>query len=256
MVLRPLGYWEFATVHLANFLCFVGAAGAFEFLLRELAGNESSGGNESQVPIPAWAFRAIALDVGSAHGKFVHPSQKIYDSPPVYAFDGPVGGTLPIWYDPSYWIEGAQPRLVLHRQIVKLFKNGGIYFDLIFTHEVALVAVLIVLFCLGAPGGVGRLLGEWPAWLPALAALAMLIVVIEERYVAVFLIVLWVTLFSRIRLRPEATARRVAVGAAAAVVFALGILWCCQQLRLSTPAFCIISTTRNGTWHSNCGKWG
>src|SRR5262249_17999224 len=60
MVLRPSGYWEFATVHLANFLCFVGAAGAFEFLLRELAGNESSGGNESQVPIPASAFRAIA----------------------------------------------------------------------------------------------------------------------------------------------------------------------------------------------------
>src|SRR5262249_44369223 len=53
---------------------------------------------------PVWYM----VDVGSAHGKFVHPSQKIYDSPPVYAFDGPVGGTLPIWYDPSYWIEGAQ----------------------------------------------------------------------------------------------------------------------------------------------------
>lgn len=375
LVLRPSGYWEFATVHLVNFLCFLGAAGAFEFLLSEIAklaqSSESSGDTKTQVLIPSWAFRAIAyttflwlsltlitlerespdmlmsiflylgvglvlrvrrnggtwgsfamlgvvlglgylakapmfplacvflaialfasgnaaralprillslilfafisaplvvgisrakgrlsfgdsgrwnylteidgagpvwymLDVGSARGRFIHPSQRIYDSPPVYAFDGPMAGTLPIWYDPSYWIEGAQPRFVLHRQVVRLFKNAGVYFDLIFTHEVVLVAVFVVLFWLGAPGGGGRLLRAWPAWIPPLAALGMyLVVLVDPRYVAGFLIVLWVTLFSSIRLRPEATARRIAGGAAIAVVFALGT----PMLLSSTQSF-------------------
>lgn len=359
--LRPPGYWEFATVHLVNFLSFVFAAAAFEFLLSEfLETQKSSRKQVGEVPFPAWAFRAIAYlaflwlslslitlerkspdmlmsifvylaialvlrirrhpeswvayallgfvlgmgylakapmfplafvffvvalfatrnfrsnaprvllafvlfalvsaplvvglsrvkgrftfgdsgrwnyltevngagpvwymqDVGSARGKFIHPPQKIFDSPSAYAFVAPIEGTLPAWYDPSYWIEGALPRLDRHRQLVKLLKNASVYLDLIFTHQVALLVLFITLVWMGAPGTATRIFRQWPAWLPPLAALAMYaVVLVEERYVAVFLIVLWVTLFSTVRLLGDAGNPRVVVGVTVALVFALG----------------------------------
>ncbi|MBV8891581.1 MAG: hypothetical protein JO266_06340, partial [Acidobacteria bacterium] len=58
---------------------------------------------------PHW----YSQDAGTAGGKFLHPPKKIFDFPPVYEFSDFVGGTQPVWYDPSYWIEGATPRLDL-----------------------------------------------------------------------------------------------------------------------------------------------
>jgi hypothetical protein len=361
LVLRPSGYWEFATVHLVNFLVFLCAAAAFEILLREfLEGHTPGGGTGDEIRLPGWAFRAIAYltflwlsltlitlerkspdmlmsifvylaialvlgirrhpggrvsytllgivlgtgylakapmfplafmflvvalfatsnfrnnaprvllafvlftlvsaplvvglsqlkgrftfgdsgrwnyltevngagpvwymqDVGSARGKFIHPPEKIFDSPSAYAFVGPIGGTLPAWYDPSYWIEGAMPRLDRHRQLVKLLKNAGVYLDLIFTHQVALLVVFTTLVWMGAPGATTRIFRQWPAWLPALAALAMYaVVLVEERYVAVFLIVLWVALFSTVRWSVDAANSQVVAGVTVALAFALG----------------------------------
>jgi hypothetical protein len=161
--------------------------------------------------------------VGSARGKFIHPPQKIFDSPSAYAFVGPIGGTLPVWYDPSYWIEGALPRLDRHRQLVKLLKNADVYFDLIFTHQVALLVLFITLIWIGASGATTRIFRQWPAWLPALAALSMYaVVLVEQRYVAVFLIVLWVALFSTVRLPGDASNPRAVAGVTVALVFTFG----------------------------------
>ena len=363
LILRPSSYWEFATVHLVNFVAYVAAAAAFEVFLRELLISQQpvdrSGAEDA--PLPSWTIRAISYltflwlsltlitlerkspdmlmsifvylsialimrirrtrdnwapfallglvlglgylakapmfplafivlgtvifaagdfkkaaprvllafivfsaisaplvlglsrmeghftfgksgawnylteingagpvwymqNVGSARGRFIHPPQKIFSSPAAYAFEGPVGGTLPIWYDPSYWIAGAQPRLDLHRQLVKLARNAGQYFDLIFTHEAAILAVFVALFWLGSKERVARVLNQWPVWLPALAALGMyLIVLVQERYVAVFLIVLWVVLFASVRLPLEGRNPRLAAGAVLTLAFALGV---------------------------------
>jgi hypothetical protein len=103
-----------------------------------------------------------------------------------------------------------------------LFKNFGAYFDLIFAHEGGLFAVFITLFWLAQKrwDGIKR---QWPVWTPALAALLMYeIVLVQERYVAVFLIVLWVSLFSSVRFRSQAHVQRIATGAILALGFALG----------------------------------
>jgi 4-amino-4-deoxy-L-arabinose transferase-like glycosyltransferase len=168
---------------------------------------------------PVWYMQ----DVGSAKGRFIHPPQKIADSPAAYAFLGPVGGTLPAWYDPSYWIEGAEPHLDRHRQLVKLLKNLGACFDLVFNHEGALLAVFAVLFLVGQKRIATLIVRQWPVWVPALAALGMYaIVLVQERYVAVFLIVLWTTLFSSLRFSSTSNVRTIALGAVLALSFTLG----------------------------------
>ena len=360
-ILKPSGYWEFTVVHLVNFLAFLGAAAAFNYLVGEILKTEffSSSDGLHNHPLPSWALRAIAYlaflwasltlitlerkspdmlmsifvylafalvlgirrsprswmrfallgavlglgylakapmfplafllvgtaiycvgslrtalprallaltifvaisaplviglsrmkgrltfgdsgrwnyiaeidgagpiwymqDVGSAGGKFIHPPQKIFDVPPTYAFQGPIGGTLPVWYDPSYWIDGAKPRLNIRRQAIRLLKNAGIYFDLLFSHDLAFLAAFVVLCAVGAKGWFRRVVSHWPLWLTTIAALVMYaIVLVDPRYVAVFLIVLWLTLYRSVRL-PREMSPRMVTGIVLALLIAVG----------------------------------
>ena len=146
-----------------------------------------------------------------------------------------------MWYDPSYWIEGAEPRFDRHRQLVKSFRNLGVYFDLVFAREGALLVGFVALCWLGARGEPGRIFREWPVWIPALAALGMYVVVlVQERYVAAFLIVLWVMLFSTVRLPREGGSPPVAIGVTLALALALGtalVIWqAFRKVRTTTGA--------------------
>ncbi len=169
---------------------------------------------------PGWYMDTL----GTALGKFQHPPQKIFGFPTVYAFVGPVGGTLPVWYDPSYWIEGAKPHLVWHRQLTVILGNAGVYFDLLFSQQVVLMAVFLLLWVAGQPSASRHVLARlWPAWVPAFAALGMyLLILVDQRYVAAFLIVLWVALFASLRL-DSAESRKLVLGAAIALLFTLGV---------------------------------
>ena len=48
-------------------------------------------------------------------GRPVHPTL-IATAPLTFAYAAPVAGSVPVWYDPSYWYEGIRPRLVLGGQ--------------------------------------------------------------------------------------------------------------------------------------------
>jgi len=169
---------------------------------------------------PAWYMQ----ELGTARGKFQHPPQKIFDFPPVYAFVGPLGGTLPVWYDPSYWIEGLKPHFILRRQLSVVLRNASRYFHLLFTHDAALMVVLLILFVAGHPQiSLTTITQLWPAWALPVAALVMyIIVLVQQRYVAVFLVVLWTTLFSSLRLSKEQDGRRLAAAATFALLLAVG----------------------------------
>jgi hypothetical protein len=167
---------------------------------------------------PGWYMQ----NVGSGGGKFIHPPQKLFDSPPVYGFSG-MGGTLPAWYDPSYWIEGAQPRFDPRRQVSSFLKNCGVYFDLLFAHEAAVLAVFLTLLWLGRRGAGGRLAQHWPVLLLAVAALGMYaVVLVQERYVAVFLIVLWTSMFFTLRFPSPVDTEKLSRGATFAILVTLG----------------------------------
>jgi hypothetical protein len=56
------------------------------------------------------------------NGTPAHAPRKISEAPLILEFRTPVRGTLPIWYDPSYWHEGLRVPLSLQRQWTALFK--------------------------------------------------------------------------------------------------------------------------------------
>ena len=46
-----------------------------------------------------------------------HPTRKIFDQPPAFEFSEPVGGTYPVWYDPTYWYEGSVSHFDFRKQV-------------------------------------------------------------------------------------------------------------------------------------------
>ena len=126
------------------------------------------------------------------NGTPAHAPRKVSERPLILEFRTPVAGTLPIWYDPSYWWEGLRTPFDARRQLAPLVW--------LFTHPhsrqtlmVALIAVLLP-FCL-ISGRVRRGIGEggarnWILLLWPVAVCAMYSMVnICYRYTAVYLVI-------------------------------------------------------------------
>ena len=160
---------------------------------------------------------------GTAAGHLVHPVRKIFDNPPIFEFATPVGGTLPVWYDPSYWSEGAVPRVLLKRELSVIHRWLMFYFDLLFPNQAALFVGFFVL-CLmaGRDLFVQQVAARWPVWLIGLAGLGMYaLVFVESRYVAVFFTLLWVGLFSGLAMPRDREGRRLVLVVTLGVVIAV-----------------------------------
>jgi len=56
-----------------------------------------------------------------------HPQRKLADEPTVYEFAAPIGGSYPLWYDPSYWYEGIKPHFSLKGQLMALYRTTSSY---------------------------------------------------------------------------------------------------------------------------------
>ncbi len=161
-------------------------------------------------------------NLGTARGKFTHPVRKIFEAPPIYEFATPLKGTLPVWYDPSYWAEGAVPRVRLKGELSVIHHWLAVYLDNFFAAQTALFVGFIVL-CFIAGGDLVRkqIAARWPVWLIALAGLGMYsLVYVELRYVAVFFTLFWVGLFSGLAIPDDLRGRRLVLLATLAVVIA------------------------------------
>jgi len=135
-------------------------------------------------------------------GTAVHPTRKISTDPPIYEFAQPVAGSYPPWYDPSYWYEGIRPHFSLKGQLWVLFRSANMYFKM-FSRSGALYVVLLALIVVVRKAGKWDW-GErqiWLVWLPSLATLAMYaVVLVEQRYVSPFGLMLWLWVFSSARI--------------------------------------------------------
>jgi len=161
-------------------------------------------------------------DPGSGIPK--HPVRLLSENPRVYEFAAPVGGTYPLWYDPSYWYAGATPRFDIGKQILRLEESMRFYGDE-FRHSFQpLLLVGLLLLCLFRGSATGAatlrlLVRQWPLWMPSLVGLALYAAVwVEARYVAPFAVMLWLSLFAAARIPGDAgSTRRNAVAIAALV---------------------------------------
>jgi hypothetical protein len=139
------------------------------------------------------------------HTPLVHPTRKIYEAPPVYEFAFPVGGTYPPWYDPSYWYEGVKLDFRVIQQAKTLLRNLCVYFRLLFGPVGMLVIGLSVLFYKGSreQGFLRDIITYWPPLVPALAAQGLFLLVhVERRYIAPFIVITGLALYAGIRLTP------------------------------------------------------
>ena len=132
----------------------------------------------------------------------LHPTRKMFSDPAVYEFSQPIPGSYPPWYDPSYWYDGIAPHFSLRGQLWVLFRAANAYLKL-FSRSGALYVVFIALFVWVKKAGrwefqAGELL--W-VFLPSPAALAMYsLVLVEQRYVSAFalMLLLWILASARI----------------------------------------------------------
>jgi len=136
-------------------------------------------------------------------GRAAHPTREISIDPPIYEFAQPIAGSYPPWYDPSYWYEGIRPHFSLRGQLWVLFRSANLYLKLI-SRSGALYVVFLALIVAVGKGGTWEWGGTnmWLVWLPSIAALAMYaLVLVEQRYVSPFALMLlvWVLSSSRIR---------------------------------------------------------
>jgi hypothetical protein len=136
-----------------------------------------------------------------------HPSRKVSELPPVYEFNGPVGGSYPPCSDPSYWWEGVRPRFHLREQLRTLKRSADAYYGL-FAGELACTAgCFVVLLCWsGLPRNFAREVWRLKfLWLPAIFGLGLYaLVLVEKRYIAGFVLVLWMAALAALRF-PKST---------------------------------------------------
>jgi hypothetical protein len=156
-------------------------------------------------------------------GTPLHPARKVFTEPAVYVFDGPLTATYAAWYDPSYWYDGYRPVFDIGSVVAEVVTNSYLYYEIFFGIQAGIAALWIFLFLNGGQSKtiLQDLAERWLLLLPAIAALAMYaIVYAEKRYLAPFVVLLWMGLFSALHVAEDAASRR-AIRSAVAVAVVL-----------------------------------
>ena len=144
-----------------------------------------------------------------------HSTRKIFDNPPAFEFSEPIGGTYPVWYDPTYWYEGSVSHFDLGKQL-RVFVGGiASYYELLQNRGInyGLLIGLVALYILSGRGRlvIYDLIDQWSLIVPAIAGLGLYALVnVQGRYVASFMVLLWLALFMAVRVLDAQSARRFA----------------------------------------------
>ena len=148
------------------------------------------------MPFPHWQ--------GNPDGGIVptHPSRIIHQSPAVYEFGEPVGGTYPISMDPSYWYEGIEPRFDFGGLLARLLSSSLVYGELFLQTQGILVACVLAFYVKGQRQRIAifDILRRWALVIPAIIAFGLYgTVLVQSRYVGVFVLLFWTDILANIR---------------------------------------------------------
>jgi hypothetical protein len=177
----------------------------------------------------AWYLKEpTLLAYKSGDGNFdtlKHPLRRLLDSPTVYEFATPIGGTYPPWYDTSYWSDGTKIHFDFNRQLRVLRDSARVYASCALGQRGFLIALVALFAAASGSYSFWRCLASvWPVWASSVAGLVMYALVhVETRLVASFLVIVGLNLLGAIRLIPSETMRRVLIGLALPVA-ALSLL--------------------------------
>ncbi|MFA5976298.1 MAG: hypothetical protein WC859_09085 [Elusimicrobiota bacterium] len=136
--------------------------------------------------------------------KGTHPPRLIMSMPRVYAYDRDIPASYPIWYDPSYWMEGLRPRygLIDHWRSLRMRFNDDTHL-LLYSQGSLWAGALILLW------GAKRRKPGAMLLLPGLLGVAIFaIVLVEPRYIGPFVVLIWFGVFSGMEVPTEEMARK------------------------------------------------
>jgi hypothetical protein len=156
-----------------------------------------------------------------------HPTRKILDSPVIYEYGSPIGGTYPLGYDISYWYEGVRPHFELRGQLNALRHCFDSYFE-IFTQLGSIATGFIAFLFLGQRfvPFLQNFLRLSFLWGPPFVALGLYSVVhVEPRFLPGFIVLIWASLFLSLRI-PQRSLNVVGqIAFAIIVVLGMQIAW-------------------------------
>lgn len=158
-----------------------------------------------------------------------HPPRQIVDQPPVFEFATPVGGTYPLWHDPSYWYEGLRLKFSPKAQLRVIAKNLFFYYDLFL--GILLFSYLILFFINGRWRlSINSLVSNWILLIPATIGLGIYAIGVDlpatntsqfllgTRYVAPFIVLLFAGVFSSVQLPNTRAAKQLIAAMALATL--------------------------------------
>ncbi len=202
---------------LAALLSFLCLSGPFILALSNSKGQFTVG--ESGKLNYAWKVNGVVPQYihwqgTPGFGKPEHPTRRIFENPAIYEFGTPVGGTYPPWYDPSYWYEGVVTHFNFRQQLARIITSLRFCVDTffhtedkssinpVFSADAFAVGYVILLLVSGRKRfALKDLFENYPLILTSLFGLGMYALVsVHPRYVAGYLVLLWLGLFSSIKL--------------------------------------------------------
>jgi 4-amino-4-deoxy-L-arabinose transferase-like glycosyltransferase len=175
----------------------------------------------NRIPMHHWQGETRAT------GAPIHPTRKIVSYPGAFEFNGPLPGTYPAWYDPTFWYEGVQPHFSLRQQVKAFTKNMfGEFTTYVFALNGVLFATLFLAF-FEAKDKLSVFETALRFWfliaIPVISLLLYALVHLESRYVGPFFAVLGASLFASILWADDSPNRRLFTSIAA--VQLLMLLW-------------------------------
>jgi hypothetical protein len=231
-------------------VAFLLVAGPFVFALSKTKHRFTYGdvGKIAYAEVMNWGLEPIFWEGGNGSGTPKHPARIVLSSPTVYEFAEPISGSYPMWYDSSYWNDGMEIHFRPINQLKVLRQSAGTFF-LIFLIQLEFVVGLAVLafYDVRPREWLSLAVRHWFLWLPAAAAcLGFTCVLVEGRYVASFLVVLWLAAFASTLCSASIAAKRVAV----AVVLAVTFVTVVKTLKFAVTDAFAISKQVNENWEA------
>lgn len=164
----------------------------------------------------------------SGSGTPRHPARIIFDSPRVYEFSSPIAGTYPLAYDPSYWNDGIRAPFILQRQLsmsaLYLYRSvRGLWS--VSSILIVWVSAFYLFQNTQCKMRLSDLLRTYFLMFPAVFAVVLYVLVyVELRYLAPFVLPLYLPCFFNMRVpKSNESARKLLWSAGVAVVVTLAL---------------------------------
>src|SRR5437773_1394613 len=222
----------------------------------------------------AWYVNGTSLDADDAaifsrhwqgepagNGTPRHPTRRLRDNPPIYEFAAPVSGTYPLWYDPSYWYEGLRLHFNLHEQlrvtashalsyygmfvgfpVLRIFRDGlspTLLLHVSLVPSLLLLAWVLLMYHSERKWRTFRDLCQyWFLSTPGIAAMTMYSLVhVEKRFVAAFVVLVYVSAFAALRLPDSRRAKTLCAGILVPLCAIFVISFTQSSLPSSSPVY-------------------